>query len=101
MPTVLRARRAFGQPGIAPRWTRSAKDAVGTAYAASSRVWFTVSRGAVNEVYYPTVATAAGIEFADVIGPADQQAPIRFTFRWPSSDTWEGRDFSVAVARDV
>jgi len=49
------ARRAFGQPGIAPRWTRSAKDAVGTAAAAASRVWFTMSRGVLNEVYYPTV----------------------------------------------
>lgn len=55
MSTLVGARRAFGQPGIAPRWTRSAKDAVGTAYSASSRVWFTVSRGVVNEVYYPTV----------------------------------------------
>ncbi|HMA40747.1 MAG TPA: glycoside hydrolase family 15 protein, partial [Gemmatimonadales bacterium] len=54
--TVLRsARLAFGHPGIEPRWTRSAKEAIGTAYAASSRVWFTVSRGMLNEVYYPTV----------------------------------------------
>ena len=53
---VLRTEhRAFGHPGIAPRWTRSAKDAVGTAYSASSRVWFTMSRGVLNEVYYPTV----------------------------------------------
>jgi len=44
---------AFGGPGIEPRWTRSAKDAVGTAYSASSRVWFTLSRGILNEVYYP------------------------------------------------
>jgi glucoamylase len=28
---------------------------VGTAYAASSRVWFTLWRGIVTEVYYPTV----------------------------------------------
>ena len=55
MSTLLSARRAFGHPGIAPRWTRSAKDAIGTAYSASSRVWFTVSRGVVNEAYYPTV----------------------------------------------
>ncbi|HET6948531.1 MAG TPA: glycoside hydrolase family 15 protein, partial [bacterium] len=55
MAVLLTARRAFGQPGIAPRWTRSAKDAVGTAYATSSRVWFTMSRGMLNEVYYPTV----------------------------------------------
>ena len=55
MAVVRTARQAFGHPGIAPRWTRSAKDAVGTAYAASSRVWFTMSRGVLNEVYYPTV----------------------------------------------
>lgn len=47
--------RAPGGPGIEPRWTRSAKDAVGTAYSASSRVWFTVSCGILNEVYYPTL----------------------------------------------
>jgi glucoamylase len=52
---LLSERKAFGRPGIAPRWTRSAKDAVGTAYADSSRVWFTVARGILNEVYFPTV----------------------------------------------
>jgi len=46
---------AFGAPGMAPRWTSSRKDAVGTAYAASSRVWFTMSHGILNEIYYPTI----------------------------------------------
>jgi glucoamylase len=46
---------AFGAPGLQPRWTSSAKDAVGTAYAASSRAWFTVSHGILNEIYYPTI----------------------------------------------
>lgn len=55
MTTLHNGRRAFGGPGIEPRWTRSAKDAVGTAYSASSRVWFTVSSGVLNEVYYPTI----------------------------------------------
>lgn len=45
MATVHGARRAFGAPGIAPRWTQSAKDAIGTAYSAGSTVWFTVSAG--------------------------------------------------------
>ena len=36
---------AFGAPGLSPRWTSSAKDAVGTAYSASSRAWYTVSHG--------------------------------------------------------
>ena len=47
-------REAFGQPGIAPRWTHGDKDGVGTAYAASGRVWFTIWNGILTEVYYPT-----------------------------------------------
>jgi len=35
----------------------SAKEGVGTAYAASSRLWYTTSAGIVNEVYYPTIDT--------------------------------------------
>ena len=46
---------AFGAPGLEPRWTSSKKDAVSTAYAAASRVWFTVSHGTLNEIYYPTI----------------------------------------------
>ncbi len=46
---------AFGAPGLPPRWTSSEKDAVGTAYSASSRVWFTISHGILNEIYYPTI----------------------------------------------
>lgn len=46
---------AFGGPGIPPRWTSSSKEGVGTAYSTSSRVWFTLSHGILNEVYYPTI----------------------------------------------
>lgn len=46
---------AFGAPGVEPRWTSSVKDAVGTAYSASSRVWFTCSHGILNELYHPTI----------------------------------------------
>src|ERR1700748_3163313 len=46
---------AFGAPGLEPRGTSSEKDALSTAYAASSRVWFTVSHGTLNEIYYPTI----------------------------------------------
>jgi len=46
---------ANGGPGIEPRWTRSDRDGVGTAYAALSRVWFAVSKGILSEVYYPTI----------------------------------------------
>lgn len=46
---------AFGAPGMQPRWTSSIKDAVGTAYSASCRLWFTCSHGIVNELYHPTI----------------------------------------------
>jgi glucoamylase len=53
---ILRtSKRAFGSPGIEPRWTQSIKDAIGTAYSSGSAVWFTVSAGVVNEIYYPTI----------------------------------------------
>jgi len=46
---------AFGAPGIEARWTSSAKEGVGTAYHTSCRVWFTLSHGIINEVYYPNI----------------------------------------------
>lgn len=46
---------AFGAPGIEPRWTSSAKDGIGTAYHSASRVWFTLSHGIINEIYFPHV----------------------------------------------
>ena len=49
---------APGWPGIPPRWTSSAKDGVGAALSERSRVWFTISHGIVNEIYYPRVDQA-------------------------------------------
>ena len=46
---------AFGHPGTQPRWTHGGKDGVGTAYADSSQIWFTLWNGIITEVYYPTV----------------------------------------------
>jgi len=46
---------AFGAPGMEPRWTSSSKEGVGTAYNTASRLWFTLSHGIVNELYYPCV----------------------------------------------
>ena len=49
---------APGWPGIPARWTSSAKVGVGTALDAGSRVWFTLSHGIFNEIYYPRVDQA-------------------------------------------
>jgi glucoamylase len=50
--------RAPGWPGSAPRWTSSAKSGVGTAFSPDSRVWFTLSHGILDEIYYPRVDQA-------------------------------------------
>jgi len=49
---------APGWPGIPPRWTSSAKTGVGTALSAHSKVWFTLSHGILNEIYFPRVDQA-------------------------------------------
>ena len=46
-------RSAPGGPGIPARWTSSAKTGVGTALSDKSHVWFTLSHGILNEIYYP------------------------------------------------
>lgn len=53
-----RERIAPGAPGIPARWTSSAKVGVGTALGDESHVWFTLSHGIFNEVYYPRVDRA-------------------------------------------
>src|SRR5262249_52449357 len=47
-----------GVPGTPARWTSSAKTGVGTALAASSRIWFTISHGILNEIYFPRIDIA-------------------------------------------
>ena len=51
-------RFAPGWPGIEPRWTSSAKSGVGTSLSLNSRVWFTISHGILNEIYFPRVDQA-------------------------------------------
>jgi glucoamylase len=46
---------APGKPGLSPRWSTSAKSGVGTARNLISRIWFTLSHGILNEIYYPRV----------------------------------------------
>jgi glucoamylase len=45
---------APGAPGLNPTWSSSDKEMVGCAIG-SSRLWFTLGGGIVNEVYYPRV----------------------------------------------
>lgn len=46
---------APGWPGLEPRWTSSAKSGVGTALSTQSQLWFTLSHGVFDEIYYPRI----------------------------------------------
>ncbi|AMY02934.1 glucan 1,4-alpha-glucosidase [Mesorhizobium ciceri] len=49
---------APGAPGIPARWTSSAKSGVGTSLSPAGRIWFTISHGILNEIYYSRVDSA-------------------------------------------
>ncbi|BDI34056.1 glucan 1,4-alpha-glucosidase [Capsulimonas corticalis] len=62
---------APGKPGMAPRWTSSAKSGVGAALSNASRVWFTISHGIVDEVYHPSVDQANTRDFGLLVTDKD------------------------------
>src|SRR5437867_1811463 len=53
--TPTGANDAPGAPGASSAWTTGAKEGLGTATNRASKVWFTLSQGILNEVYYPQV----------------------------------------------
>lgn len=55
MPRFRGQRGAFGAPGYEPNWTDANKEGIGTAFSSCSPVWFTLCRGMVTEIYYPTI----------------------------------------------
>lgn len=54
-----------GAPGIAPKWTSSAKSGIGRACGDSAFAIFTLSHGILDEIYYPRedVASIRDMEF--------------------------------------
>jgi glucoamylase len=58
---------APGWPGIPARWTSSAKSGVGTALSSQSRLWFTLSHGILNEIYYPRLDQACTRDFGLIV----------------------------------
>jgi glucoamylase len=65
-------RYAPGWPGIAPRWASSAKTGIGTALNLHSRVWFTLSHGILNEIYFPRVDQACTRDFGLMVTDGHQ-----------------------------
>lgn len=62
---------ALGWPGSPARWTSSAKSGVGTSLTPASRVWFTLSHGIVNEVYYPRLDQACTRDLGLIVTAGD------------------------------
>jgi glucoamylase len=82
---------AFGAPGIEPRWTSSAKEGVGTAYHTSCRLWFTLSHGIVNEIYYPHVDQPNTRDFQFLISDGEtfcheEKRDLTHTIDYPERD---------------
>src|SRR5436190_14437007 len=83
---------AFGAPGNEPRWTRSTKEGIGTAYHTSCRVWFTLSHGIVNEIYYPNVdcPNTRDLQFLITDGETfchEERRDLEYKIEYPEKNT--------------
>ncbi len=65
-PPASAAGTAPGEPGASANWMTGNKQGLGTATGQSSKVWYTLSDGALSEVYFPRGDTAdvRSLEFA-------------------------------------
>jgi glucoamylase len=78
---------APGRPGIPARWTSSAKTGVGTALSNKSHVWFTLSHGIFNEIYYPRIDQACVRDMGLIITDgadffSEEKRNARHTVEW-------------------
>jgi glucoamylase len=86
---VTRESEAFapGWPGIPARWTSSAKSGLGTAVSRDSRVWFTLSHGILNEIYYPRVDNACTRDLGFIV--TDGHTYFSEEKRASQHETWQ------------
>jgi glucoamylase len=78
---------APGGPGTAPRWTSSAKTGVGTSLNPARRVWFTLSHGIFNELYYPRLDQACARDLGLIVTDgrdffSEEKRDTRSEVRW-------------------
>jgi len=93
-----------GHPGIRPHWTSSAKDGAGAAITAKSRVWLAPARvrwscdGWQTSTDAGARDTGPGIYLVDLPDNQPDAGVLEFTFYWPQTDRWEGRNFMVELS---
>jgi len=78
---------APGGPGSPPSWGPGRKDGFGTAAGITSKVWFTLARGSLSEVFYPAIDSPAlhDLRFfvaAPGVPPVDDAAEATHTITW-------------------
>lgn len=56
-----------GAPGVHLSWTSSAKLGIGTAMSGDSNVWFSLSHGILNEVFFPRIDIANLRDFGFIV----------------------------------
>jgi glucoamylase len=56
-PAPAASGQAPGAPGLPSTWVPGDKNGFGTATGTASKVWYTLSRGMLNDVYYPRIDT--------------------------------------------
>jgi glucoamylase len=83
---------APGWPGIESRWTSSAKTGIGTALNQHSRVWFTLSHGILNEIYFPRVDQACTRDMGFIVTDGSS-----YFSEEKRSCTFENRPFEPGV----
>jgi glucoamylase len=79
--------QAPGGPGAPPFWGPGRKQAFGAAPGLSSRVWLTVARGNLSEVFHPTLDRPALLGLRFIIAatgspPVDDAAESTHDVRW-------------------
>lgn len=84
---LIVAMRAPGGPGAVPGWGPGRKQAFGAAPGPDSRVWFTIARGNLSEVFYPAVDRPVlhclrFIAAAPGMPPFDDAAESTHEVRW-------------------
>lgn len=95
LTSPARAEPAPGAPGKRSTWSPGQKSFVGTSQSAESRVYFSGQRGAVSEVFYPTLDAVQTVALELLVGDAagtyvdrEQQQDYLVTRPDPRSLLW-------------
>lgn len=102
LATEMQPKEAPGAPGIEPKWTPSTKVGIGTSYHTGCRLWFTLSHGIINELYYPRIDTpnTRDVEFLITDGETfchEERRDFSYEIEYPEQGTLLYRLINTAL----